>query len=138
LHMDLQTTLMSVAGVLGGRILKREQGAEPHIVDQLISERTLHLSKNPVWPVVRPLLYRFLHYRQAIAMADEVAVLSGWDAMVYLSDLLSLDVSVKGAENIPAKGCFILAPTHPTGIADGIAIFDLMKSMRPDMAVFAN
>lgn len=138
--MDLQTTLMSVAGVLGGRSLKREaqEDAEPHIVDQLISERTIHLSKNPVWPLVRPMLYRFLHYRDALVMADEIATLSGWDAMAYLSDLLSLDVSVTGAENIPARGCFILAPTHPTGIADGIAIFDLMKSVRPDMAVFAN
>jgi len=137
--MDLPTTILSVAGVLGGRILKRDmQGGEPHIVDQLISERTLHLSKHPVWPILRQLLYRFLHYRQALSMADEIAELSGWDAMTYLSDLLSLDVSVRGAENIPAKGCFILAPTHPTGIADGIAIFDLMKGLRPDMAIFAN
>lgn len=138
--MDLQTTLMSVAGVLGGRILKREaqDDTEPHIVDQLITERTIHLSKKPAWPLVRPLLYRFLHYRQAIGMADEIAELSGWDAMAYLSELLSLDVSIKGAQNIPAKGRFILAPTHPTGIADGIAIFDLMKTIRSDMAVFAN
>lgn len=138
--MDLHTTLMSVAGVLGGRTLKREvpNGDEPHIVDQLISERTIHLSQNPVWPLIRPLVYRFLHYRQAIGMADEVAQLSGWDAMSYLSDLLSLDMSVTGTENIPSNGGFILAPTHPTGIADGIAIFDLMKSVRPDMAVFAN
>jgi len=137
--MDLQTTILSVAGVLGGRILKREaQDTEPHIVDQLISERTIHLSKHPAWPLIRPMLYRFLHYRQAISMADEIAELSGWDAMTYLSQLLSLNVSVRGAENVPANGCFILAPTHPTGIADGIAIFDLMKGLRPDMAIFAN
>lgn len=137
--MDLQTTILSVAGVLGGRIQKREtRDAEQHIVDQLISERTVHLSKHPVWPLVRPLLYRFLHYRQAISMADEIAELCGWDAMAYLSQLLSLDVSVRGAGNIPERGSFILAPTHPTGIADGIAIFDLMKGLRPDMAIFAN
>jgi len=138
--MDLQTAVLSVVGILGGRILKREAQADPtpHIVEQLIAERTLHLSKHPLWPVVRPVLYRFLHYRDAVAMADEIADLSGWDAMVYLSRLLSLDLTVRGAENIPGTGCFILAPTHPTGIADGIAIFDLMKPVRSDMAIFAN
>ncbi|WP_274423398.1 GNAT family N-acetyltransferase [Chelativorans sp. YIM 93263] len=139
--MSLHTTLMSVAGVLGSRVLKRDTLAADdtrHIVDQLIAERTTHLSQNPLWPVARPLLYRFLHYRHAVAMADEIAQLSGWDAMTYISELLSLNISTRGIEHIPQKGCFILAPTHPTGIADGVAIFDLMKTVRPDMAVFAN
>ena len=41
-------------------------------------------------------------------------------------------------ENLPASGGFILAPSHPTGIADGIAVFDFLKTARPDMAIFAN
>ncbi|WP_011582524.1 MULTISPECIES: GNAT family N-acetyltransferase [Chelativorans] len=139
--MAFHTTLMSVAGVVGSRILKRPVSsaeASPHIVDQLIDERTTHLSKHPLWPLARPLIYRYFHYQQAVALADEIAELSGWEAMAYLSALLSLNVTARGAERIPAKGAFILAPTHPTGIADGIAIFDLLKKMRPDMAVFAN
>lgn len=139
--MDFHTTLMSVAGVLGNRVLKRDgltAQKAPHIVDQLIAERTTHLSQHPLWPVARPLLYRYFHYRQALVMADEVAQLSGWDAMAYISALLSLNVSTRGEENIPEKGGFILAPTHPTGIADGVAVFDLMKNRRPDLAIFAN
>jgi putative hemolysin len=139
--MDFHATLMSVAGVLGNRILKRDalvSSEAPHVVDQLIAERTTHLSRHALWPVVRPLIYRYFHYGQAVAMADEIARLSGWDAMAFISDLLSLNVSVQGKERIPATGCFILAPTHPTGIADGIAIFDLMRDLRPDMAIFAN
>src|SRR5690606_26780880 len=27
---------------------------------------------------------------------------------------------------------------HPTGIADGVAVFDLLKSRRPDLMIFAN
>jgi len=139
--MDFHATLMSVAGVLGNRLLKRDALAAsepPHIVDQLIAERTTHLSRHPLWPLARPLLYRFFHYRQAVVMADQIADLSGWDAMAFISTLLSLKVSAVGEEHIPKKGAFILAPTHPTGIADGIAIFDLMKRLRPDMAIFAN
>ncbi|WP_048645165.1 GNAT family N-acetyltransferase [Nitratireductor soli] len=138
--MDLHTTLTSVAAVLGNRVLGRDLYAPgtPHVVDQLIAERTTHLSQNMLWPLAQPFLYRFLHYRQAVAMADRVAELSGWDAFSYISGLLSLEISARGMENIPAKGSFILAPTHPTGIADGVAVFDLLREVRPDLAFFAN
>lgn len=138
--MNLHTTLASVAEVLGSRMLRRDSLAAgtPHIVDQLIAERTTHLSQHPLWPLARPLLYRIFHYRQAVAMADDIAELSGWDAFTYISALLSLDMKTRGVENIPASGGFILAPTHPTGIADGIAIFDLLRNRRPNFAIFAN
>ena len=109
-----------------------------HLVDQLIDERSMELSRHLLWPLVKPLLLRFFHYRQAVRMVDDVADMSGWDAFTYLSDLLALKVDVLGIDNIPASGGFILAPSHPTGIADGIAIFDALKHKRPDMAIFAN
>ena len=109
-----------------------------HIVDQLIAERATLISRHPLWPVLRPIIYRYFHYDQAVSMADDIATLSGWDGLAYLSALLSLDLSTQGTENIPTSGAFILAPSHPTGIADGIAVFDLLKSLRPDMAIFAN
>lgn len=138
--MDLNTTLAAVVQVLGSRVLRREEmpAADSHIVDQLIAERTTHLSKHPLWPLARPLLYRLFSYRLALSMADDIADLPGWDALAYLSNLLSLQMSARGLENIPASGGFILAPTHPTGIADGIAVFDLLKDIRPDFAIFAN
>lgn len=110
----------------------------PHVVDQLIAERATRLSQHPTWPFLRPILYRIFDYRLAVSMADDIAPLPGHEAMAYLSRLLSLDITIDGAENIPASGGFVLAPSHPTGIADGIAVFDLLKSMRPDMAIFAN
>lgn len=113
-------------------------GGEQHIIDQLISERSLNLARNPVWPLVRPLLMRAFHYRKAVRMADDIRDLSGHDAMEYLSRLLRLDITLVGVENIPAAGGFILAPSHPTGIADGVAVFDVLKGIRPDMAIFAN
>jgi putative hemolysin len=111
---------------------------EPHIIDQLIEERATHMAKTALWPVLRPILYRAFQYRRAVALADEIAALSGHEAMARLSALLSLDVGVTGLSNIPTSGGFILAPSHPTGIADGIAVFDLLKNIRPDMAIFAN
>jgi putative hemolysin len=137
--MDSRTPPSSLSEILGAwRFRSASAGTEAHIVDQMIAERSTMLSRHPLWPVMRPLILRFLHYRQAVDMAGDIAAMSGWDAMSYLSALLSLDVTVKGIENLPAKAGFILAPSHPTGIADGIAVFDTLKSVRPDMAIFAN
>lgn len=113
-------------------------GDPSHVVDQLIAERATNMSRSVAWPLLRPLLFKVLHYNQAVRMADEIATLSGWEAFVYLSDLLSLSVTARGLENIPENGGFILTPSHPTGIADGIAVFDLLRHRRKDMAIFAN
>jgi putative hemolysin len=135
--MDFQTTPSTFAEVFGA------QGTgEPHIVDQLIAERATHLSHHLLWPVLRPFLYKVFHYDQAVAMADRIFPMPGREAFDYLSSLLALEVVVRGLENIPAAGTeasgFILAPNHPTGIADGIAVFDALKTIRPDLAIFAN
>lgn len=135
--MDFRMTPASLASTL---VRDRSDVEEPalHIVDQLIAERATRLSRHPIWPVLRPIIYRCFHYRQAVSMADEIAPMPGREAFDYLSQLLSLDVKAVGIDNLPREGSFILAPSHPTGIADGIAVYDLLKNVRPDMAIFAN
>ncbi|MBN9070390.1 MAG: 1-acyl-sn-glycerol-3-phosphate acyltransferase [Rhizobiales bacterium] len=110
----------------------------PHIIDTLIDERSLNLARNPVWPIIRPLLMRAFHYRRAIAIADTIRDMPGFQALEYVGRLLDLDLAVEGLENLPRSEAFILAPSHPTGIPDGIAVFEALKSVRPDMAIFAN
>jgi putative hemolysin len=88
--------------------------------------------------VLRPILYRVFQYRRAVALADEIAAMPGHQAMAHLSGILALEAEIIGLSNIPTSGGFILAPSHPTGIADGIAVFDLLRNIRPDMAIFAN
>ena len=51
--------------------------AQPHIVDVLIAERAPRLTGSPFWPLIKPPLYALLGYREARAMADAVAHLSG-------------------------------------------------------------
>ncbi|GAA0642180.1 GNAT family N-acetyltransferase [Brevundimonas lenta] len=111
---------------------------EPHICDVLIAERAPRLTGSAFWPVVRPFLYRLLNYRQAVRMADAVKPLSGSGALEYMSDLLDLKVSVMNPDRIPETGRCIIVANHPTGIADGIAVFDAVRARRKDAVFFAN
>lgn len=114
------------------------QGQPGHIVDQLIAERGQGLTNHPLWPVIRPFLYTVLHYGKAIEFADAVANMPGYQAFEFASGKLDLQIKSTNYHRIPEQGGFIMVPNHPTGIADGIAVFDLLKERRPDMMFFAN
>ena len=109
-----------------------------HIVDVLIAERAPRLTRSPAWPLVRPLLYALLDYAKARAMADAISELSGRDSLDYISRLLALEVEVLFPERIPAAGRCLIICNHPTGIADGVAVFDALKAARPDVCFYAN
>lgn len=109
-----------------------------HIVDVLIEERAPKLSGSPLWPLVRPPLYRLLDYRKARAMADTIAVMGGREALDFVSALLEMRVEASGLERLPASGRCVIVANHPTGIADGIAVYDALKGARPDIVFYAN
>ena len=109
-----------------------------HIVDVLIEERCPKLRANPSWPLLRPVLYSLLGYRKARAMADEIIQLNGRESFDRLSDQLAFDLTVEGIERMPREGRLIIAANHPTGLADGIAVWDLLKQVRDDIIFFAN
>ncbi|WP_295185077.1 1-acyl-sn-glycerol-3-phosphate acyltransferase [uncultured Brevundimonas sp.] len=111
---------------------------QPHIVDVLIAERAPRLTTSPLWPVVRPALYGVLGYGAAVRMADAIRDLSGPETLDYVSDLLRLKVTTTNLERLPATGRCVVVCNHPTGIADGVAVFDAIKQRRSDMIFFAN
>ncbi|MDO1584039.1 GNAT family N-acetyltransferase [Rhizobium oryzicola] len=123
---------------LAEALLLVSQGRRGHIVDMLIAERGTRIVNSPLWPVMRPFLYSLLRYGRAIRFANDVQGLSGFQSFQHLSNMLHLNIQVRGAERLPEKGGFILVSNHPTGIADGVAVFDLLKARRPDMMFFAN
>lgn len=126
-----------------GTIMRDEADAEAmaagkHIVDILIEERCRKLTRSPLWPLWRSILYPLLKEPQARRMADRIAGLSGTEAMAYVSALLALDARGAGQEHIPRTGRVIIASVHPTGIADGIAMHDVVSRVRGDAVFFAN
>lgn len=109
-----------------------------HIVDVLIAERAPRLTASAAWPTLRPLLYRMLSYGKAVKMADAVAAMSGRETFEHLSGLLHLKLQVHHLDRLPASDRCLVVCNHPTGIADGLAVYDALKSRRDDQIYFAN
>jgi len=128
---------MTVATSAASDALVR-RGHHDHIVDDLIAERAPKLSGHPAWPALRPLLYALLDYGKARRMADAIAPMPGRAALDFVSDLLSVKVAATGLERIPREGRVVLICNHPTGIADGIAVYDALKTIRTDLCFYAN
>jgi len=121
------------AGEVGAR-----KTPEPHIIDTLIAERAPRLTGSAIWPLARLAVYRMLDYRKARRMAETICQLGGRAALDHVSDLLALKVEVSGLENLPANGRVIIVANHPTGIGDGVAVYDAIKARRPDVVFYAN
>ncbi|MEP4770389.1 MAG: 1-acyl-sn-glycerol-3-phosphate acyltransferase [Roseibium sp.] len=111
---------------------------DPHIVDVLIAERGKKVMSSPWWPLIRPFALRILRYRSAVCMADTINQMEADEVFSHLSNLLQLNVSTLGLERIPREGPVVLVSNHPTGIADGVALFDAIKERRSDLSIFAN
>ena len=109
-----------------------------HIVDVLIAERAPTLSRSWAWPLLRPALYALLSYGKARRMADSIAPMPGGQALDAVSTLLSLKVRATGFEHLPSQGRVVIIANHPTGIADGVALYDAVKGLRPDVCFYAN
>jgi len=110
----------------------------PHIVDVLIAERAPRLTASAAWPLVRPALYGLLDYAKARRMADAIGPMGGREALDYVSDLLELTVRTAHLDRLPASGRCLVVCNHPTGIADGLAVHDALRTVRADLIYFAN
>ena len=122
----------------GSAFLEAEKNNDQHIVDTLIEERCPKLRDSWSWPLVRPLLYKTLGYRRAREMADTIMQLNGRESFDHLSGQLNFSLDVEGLERLPKSGRVIIAANHPTGLADGVAVWDLLKQVRQDIIFFAN
>jgi len=112
--------------------------AEQHIVDALIAERGKLVMASPWWPIIKPFAHKILRYSSAVDMADTIAAMEAQDVFAHLSRILTLNVTTLGLERVPAEGPVVLVSNHPTGIADGIVLYDAIKARRADLSIFAN
>jgi len=136
--MSDESLIAKSSTLRGSAFLDAEKNNDQHIVDTLIEERCPKLRESWSWPLVRPVLYKTLGYRRAREMADTIMQLNGRDSFDHLSRQLNFSLEVDGLERLPSAGRVIIAANHPTGLADGVAVWDLLKQVRQDIVFFAN
>jgi putative hemolysin len=124
--------------VAAARVLWRPPADGRHIVDVLLEERAPRLMQSAIWPLVKAPLFALLDYRRARESADAIEHMSGRAALDYVSALLRLDVRGQHLDRIPRQGRCVIAANHPTGIADGVALYDALLPLRSDLRFFAN
>jgi putative hemolysin len=109
------------------------------IVDELIEERAPGLFGNPLGRAfMRAVLFKLLHYDEAVELARMIHAMRAREIFDLASRNLALEVRTDGLAHVPARGPVLITPNHPTGIADGIVVYDALKSVRPDLMFFAN
>jgi len=110
-----------------------------HIVEQLIAERAPKLMGRPaLFKAVRPLLYRILAYDAAVFLADAIKDKTGHEAFKLVTKHISPRTAVQDLTHLPKTGRCILISNHPTGLADGMAVFQAIRERRPDHVFLAN
>ena len=110
-----------------------------HIVEELIAERATGLiSKTRFFRLIKPALYKLLAYDDAVSIADAIKPKTGYEAFEMVSQHVSPQTVVTGLENVPPSGRCIIISNHPTGLADGMAVFQAIKNRRPDHVYLAN
>jgi len=126
----------------GSRIVRLPSASDqttPHIVDLLIEERAPFLLHQPVtrW-LMRHLLYPVLGYADARAAVDRIYDLPGPAIMDLGVDELGLRVSSLGLSRLPRQGRVVIVANHPTGLADGVAVWQALRPIRRDLMMLAN
>lgn len=108
------------------------------VVEELLRQRARGWMDDWSWPLVRPLLYKLLGYDRAVEMADALHHMHGVEAIRWVSGILDIDLDPVRADRIPETGPVFIVSNHPTSIADGVVIDDLVRPVRNDLVYFAN
>lgn len=117
------------------------------------------MSNNPKIPKIdldkvfkekNPGLYRFLprfiiNLIKKIVHQDEINSileggygLQGGEFSDYVLERLNVKLVIKGLENIPSTGNFILVANHPLGGIDGVSVTGMMCKIRSDFKFIVN
>ena len=110
-----------------------------HPIDEIIKERCPKLMSNKfLWSVIKPTIFKIFKYQTAKNITDDISNISGFECFTYLTNLLKFNLDIRNIELVPEHGPIILAGNHPTGLTDGIVMFEVMKDRRPDYTLYAN
>ncbi|EBA05536.1 lysophospholipid acyltransferase family protein [Sagittula stellata] len=108
-------------------------------IDPLIEERAPWFSrKNAFVAAARAVLERLLTYDHTLEVAGQLDHMTSQDGFRLLGSLIAKDVEISGLDNIPRHGPALIVSNHPTGLADGVILYNALGTIRPDTYFFAN
>ena len=107
-------------------------------VDRILAARLGPLCNSFAWPALRPLLHALIGRKAAIALCQSLAPLDSRDVFEWLIDRLELKLTTTGLEQIPRYGPCLAVANHPTGAADGVALYQALRPHRPDICFFSS
>ncbi len=111
---------------------------DKHIIDVMIEERCPSFVSHWSWPVMRPIIFRSLGYKKAVRTADKLRTMNGEDSYDYLAEELGFVLDVSNLDRVPETGRCVVVANHPTGLADGPAVWKALRKRRKDIMFFAN
>ncbi|MBP0481756.1 lysophospholipid acyltransferase family protein [Sagittula salina] len=108
-------------------------------IDPLIEERApWFVRENAFVAAARAVLERVLQYDRTLDVAAQLEHISAQDGFRLLGEMVYRDVEVAGLHNIPRQGPALIVSNHPTGLADGVMLYNALAEIRPDTYFFAN
>lgn len=108
-------------------------------IDPLIAERAPWLFRNDLpTKLARHLLNRALSYYRTVDLAGRFIDSDTDTIMGTMADMLCKDVQVTGIGNVPRSGAALIVANHPTGIADGIILDNILRPLRGTPYYYAN
>jgi putative hemolysin len=108
-------------------------------LNPLIAERAPWLfARTPQARLARAALDRLLAYERSVELATVYRDQDVVDIMADIASRIARRVEAEGLENVPDTGPALIVANHPTGIADGIVLWSLLRERRPDMFFYAN
>ncbi len=124
---------------LAGAQLKenRNEPRGQQFLDEVIRTRIPQLYETPAARRLLPLVYRLVNHENASRLMHEWSLCrTGVDVIRQMHRTVKPQVAVSGIEHVPASGGCLLVSNHPTGLTDGVALFDPVRHVRQDVAVF--
>src|SRR6056297_3159668 len=108
-------------------------------LDPMIAERAPWLFRPTLSARgARHVLDKLLAYERSVEIGTSYIDATVPDIMADLARRIARRVTVEGLENVPRDGRALIVANHPTGIADGIVLQDLLLRRRPDAFYYAN
>ncbi|MFV0411382.1 MAG: lysophospholipid acyltransferase family protein [Paracoccus sp. (in: a-proteobacteria)] len=108
-------------------------------LDPLIEERAPWLfSGKRRHDLARHVLMGMLGYERTVELGTRFLDLSTPEIFAIMDRMIIRDLEVSGLENIPKDGPALIVANHPTGIADGIIVYALIRRVRPDLFIYTN